>query len=176
VTTGFRILPRIRAVDTGLIARLLAAAFMFLPLAAVAQTQSAPTNSAPGSSEKQIRAALDSWRQDFNAGRAERVCDLFARDAIASYQGQPERRYDAICGLIKTALADTTRRLAYTVDIKEVLVFGAVATVRLVWTLQIAPKDGTPSYRVEEQAMDLFQRQADGKWRIIRSLAYPSEP
>jgi hypothetical protein len=51
-----------------------------------------------------IRAALDSWTKAFNSRDADRVCDLFARDLIAAYQGQPERNYDAICALLSSSL------------------------------------------------------------------------
>ena len=29
----------------------------------------------------EIRAALTQWTEDFNAGRTDKVCDLFAKDA-----------------------------------------------------------------------------------------------
>jgi steroid delta-isomerase len=59
-------------------------------------------------------------------------------------------------------------------DIKEILVLGDVAVVRLVWTLTIAPKDGA-SIESIEPGMDIFQRQADGSWQIIRYMAYERE-
>lgn len=36
----------------------------------------------------------------FNSRDIGRVCDLSSRDLIASYQGQPERGYDALCALL----------------------------------------------------------------------------
>ncbi|HEX2216850.1 MAG TPA: hypothetical protein VHG27_09210, partial [Xanthobacteraceae bacterium] len=32
-----------------------------------------------------IRATLEAWTADFNAGRADKVCDLFARDLVAQF-------------------------------------------------------------------------------------------
>jgi steroid delta-isomerase len=59
-------------------------------------------------------------------------------------------------------------------DIKEVLVFGDVAVVRLVWTLTIEPKDGA-SIESVEPGMDIFKKQTDGSWQIIRYMAYERE-
>src|SRR5205814_7333755 len=56
--------------------------------------------------DKAIRAALEDWTPAFNARDAGRVCGLFSRDLIASYQGQPERNYDALCALLTASLAD----------------------------------------------------------------------
>src|SRR5438309_7664243 len=52
---------------------------------------------------EEIRAALDNWTKAFNSRDAGHVCDLFARDLVAAYQGQPERNYDAICLVIEFA-------------------------------------------------------------------------
>ncbi len=54
------------------------------------------------------------------------------------------------------------------------LVFGDVAVVRLVWTLTIEPKDGA-SIESIEPGMDIFRKQADGSWQIIRYMAYERE-
>jgi hypothetical protein len=51
-----------------------------------------------GSSEAQqeIDAALDKWTMAFNDRDAHVVCDLFAPDLIADYQGQPQRSYASL--------------------------------------------------------------------------------
>ena len=56
-----------------------------------------------------IRAALTQWMADFNAGRADKVCALFAPDLIAVYRGQPDRGYDALCDLLKRSLNDRSK-------------------------------------------------------------------
>jgi steroid delta-isomerase len=59
-------------------------------------------------------------------------------------------------------------------DIKEVLVFGDVAVVRLVWTLTVKLANGA-SVESVEPGMDIFKKQADGSWQIIRYMAYERE-
>jgi steroid delta-isomerase len=119
----------------------------------------------------EIRAALAHWTDDFNAARADKVCDLFAKDARADVAGVPERDYDAICEVLTRSLADKTQRYSYATDIKEILVFGDVAVVRLVWTLAIEKQDGGSAKSIEP-GMDIFQKQPDGSWKIIRYMSY----
>ena len=118
----------------------------------------------------EIRAALTQWTEDFNAGRTDKVCDLFAKDARADVAGAAERDYTAICDVLTRSLNDKTRHYSYAKDIKEVLVFGDVAVVRLVWTLTIKEKDGSTIESIEP-GMDIFRKQ-HGSWKIIRYMAY----
>ena len=52
--------------------------------------------------------------EDFNAGRAEKVCGLFAPDLKADYRGQPERSHGELCGLLQRSLGDPTRKYTCT--------------------------------------------------------------
>jgi steroid delta-isomerase len=117
-----------------------------------------------------IRARLEKWTNDFNSGRAEEVCDLFSREAIADFRGQPERNYDEICALLKRSLADPVRKFQYELDLRETIVANDLAVVRLAWTLLVSPGNVSST----EPGMDVFRKEADGKWRIIRYLAYES--
>src|SRR5438552_13052992 len=84
-----------------------------------------------------IRAALEDWRTAFNDRDQRRVCDLFAADLIANYQGQPERNHASLCELLRNSLQDTERTYQYSFKLNEILVYGEAAVVRLVWTLEI---------------------------------------
>jgi uncharacterized protein (TIGR02246 family) len=123
-----------------------------------------------------IRTALDNWTKAFNSRDVGHVCDLFARDLVAVYQGQPERNYDAICALLLNSLRDREKSYHYGLDLKEILVSGDLGAVRLVWTLTVARKDGGVIQTVEEPGIDIFQRQPDGAWKIARYLAFPIAP
>ena len=121
--------------------------------------------------EAAIRAALAKWTEDFNAGRAQAVCDLFAPDLRYDFRGFPERDYRNICKQLRESLRDTTKKYSYSLDIREILVAGDLAVVRLVWTLTITLGDGREVTSVEP-GMDVFRRQPDGSWKIIRYIAY----
>jgi ketosteroid isomerase-like protein len=132
---------------------------------AVAESKEAP--------EAAIRAALEKWTADFNAGNAEEVCSLFSSELRYDFRGHPERNYRDICTLLHRALEDRTKKYSYTLQTKEILVSDELAVVRLVWTLRMWPIN-RPGSSVEsiEPGIDIFHRQADGSWKIIRYLAY----
>jgi steroid delta-isomerase len=104
------------------------------------------------------------------------VCDLFAGDLVAVYQGQPERNYDAICTLLSNSLRDREKSYHYSLDLKEILVSGDLGAVRLVWTLTVAREDGGVIETIDEPGIDVFRRQPDGVWKIARYLAFPIAP
>ena len=123
--------------------------------------------------ESEIRSAVENWRSAFNARDEDGVCALFAPDLVANYQGEPERDYASLCEMLRAAIRDPDVAYRYSVEIKEIMVSGEAAVVRLVWTLEMA-RAGSPTQTIEEPAVDIFHHQADGSWKISRYLAYPA--
>jgi uncharacterized protein (TIGR02246 family) len=121
--------------------------------------------------EKAIRDALTRWTADFNARDASRI-DLFAPDLRYDFRGQPERDFNAMCSGLKQALADRSKTLSYAFDIKEIIVSGDMAIVRLVWTSKLSRSDSGQVIETKEPGLDVFRRQPDGMWRISRYMAY----
>ena len=93
--------------------------------------------------ETAIRAALEQWRQDFNARKAEHICDLFAPELLYDFQGLPEQNYTLLCDRLHKALASETPNITYGLRIKEVIVSGDLAVVRLTWISTVTAADGT---------------------------------
>ena len=122
--------------------------------------------------EKAIRDALARWTADFNARDANRICDLFAPDLRYDFRGLPERDYNAICSLLQRALADRSKTITYSFDIKEIIVSGDMAIVRLVWTSKVSREGSAQVTETKEPGLDVFRRQPDGQWRIARYMAY----
>lgn len=162
VATWARARPRIRS---GLLSLLVSVA---LTCTAGAQSDS-PTQTA-------IRGALTQWMEAFNAGDAAKVCGLFAPDLIAQVRGQPERSYTDLCNLLKRSLSDPTKTYTYALVLKEILVAGDVAVVRLTWTLKVRQKDTGNETATDEFGIDIFRRQADGSWKIARFMSYDTSP
>ena len=129
-----------------------------------------PWSFADDAAQAGIRAALTQWTADFNAGNADKVCGLFAPDLIAQYRGQPERNYEALCGVLQRSLSDRSKSYQYS------LVTGDLAVVRLVWTLKVRRKDSGAEVSSDEPGMDIFRRQPDGSWKITRYIAYEAPP
>lgn len=149
------------------VALLVAAAALAAPFEPAGWAQSTEA------AQNDIRSALDKWRSAFNDRDGRHVCDLFAPDLIANYQGQPERDFAALCQLLRSSVQDTERTYRYSFHIDEILVFGATAVVRLIWTLEI-DKNGAAKDVIEEPAIDIFRQQSDGDWKISRYLAFPA--
>ena len=139
--------------------------------ALVALTLFAVDARAADDAESAIRAVLVNWTNNFNAGKADVVCDLFDPELRYEYRGFPERGYRDICKLLQSSLADDSKTYAYSLDIQEVLVSGNLAVVRLVWTLKATLGNGQEVTSVEP-GMDVFRRAPDGTWKIFRYLAY----
>ena len=122
--------------------------------------------------QNQIRVALEKWKLDFNAGDASQACALFAPDLISDFRGQPEDTYNSLCANMQMALSDPNQTYHYDLEIKEILVSGDLAVVRLVWTMKQHPKNGGPEQTTREPGMDIFRRQPDASWKISRYMAY----
>jgi hypothetical protein len=67
-----------------------AIALLLAPLAACGPVETAET---------EIRGALTQWMADFNEGKADKVCNLFAPDLKSDFRGQPERNFDELCAV-----------------------------------------------------------------------------
>jgi ketosteroid isomerase-like protein len=125
--------------------------------------------------ENEIRAALENWRSAFNDRDEQQVCDIFAPDVIANYEGEPERDFASLCQMLQTTVQDRERTYRYSLKINDILVYGDTAIVRVVWTLEI-DKINASKEIIEEPAVDIFRLQADQSWKISRYFAYASSP
>jgi ketosteroid isomerase-like protein len=140
-------------------------------LTALALVFAGPAGAEDTTDQAGIRAALAQWTEDFNARRADKICDLFESGVVADIRTQPEQNFKIVCDRLQGVLRDAARTYTYSSDIKEILVFGDVAVVRLVWTLTITGGAEGEEKSVET-GMDLFRRQSDGSWKIMRWIAY----
>jgi uncharacterized protein (TIGR02246 family) len=121
-----------------------------------------------------ITGRLQHWAEAFNARDAAAACDLFAPDLIATIRGTPERGRAAVCAQLALVLADPNKQLHYTPDIREIIISGNLAVVRLVWTL--TEQRGSMIHKSEEAGIDIFRKQRDGSWVISRYLTFSTDP
>ena len=129
------------------------------------------TARADDAAKAEIAAALESWRSDFNARRSGAICDLFAPELRYDFRGLPEQTYEQLCERLKRALSDTSRGFHYELTLKEIIVSGDLAVVRLTWHSTLTAADGTRD-SADEPGLDVFRRGPDGRWKIIRYIAY----
>jgi ketosteroid isomerase-like protein len=114
------------------------------------------------------------WTDAFNQREAAKTCELFAKSAVASYQGVPEKNYDAICNNLKKILAKSDRKYQYSYKIQDVYRSQSLAAVRVTWYLQEYVQDKMVSLTVD-QGLDVFQQNKDGQWQIVNYVAFPDK-
>ena len=102
---------------------------------------------AEDSAEVAIRSALARWTQDFNNRNAEKACSLFAQDLRYDFRGYPERDYRDICDRMQRSLGDASKTYSYDLDVREIIVSGDIAVVRLVWRLTVTLRKASVSSR-----------------------------
>ncbi len=122
-----------------------------------------------------IEQRLRQWTEDFNAGRVDKLCDLFAPDLIANYRGQPEKTFDSLCASLQRDLSAGPRDYRYALELNEIMVSGDMAVVRLIWHLTVTNKATGKAVTSSDRGIDVFRRQPDGKWQIARYIAYEME-
>lgn len=130
-----------------------------------------PAGTALADPAAEVRARLLQWTEDFNAGRKAEACELFSRDLRSDYRGQGEADYATRCRLIERAIDNPLHRFHYEPSIKEIIVEGNLAVVRLDWLETVTPGD----IKVLEPGLDIFRKEPDGRWRIIRYMGYDEE-
>ncbi len=118
-----------------------------------------------------IRTRLQQWTASFNGRDKVGSCDLFSKSLISDVRGQGEASYETRCAIIRQALDDPKRSFHYDLNVKEIIIAQTVAIVRLDWILKISPDDVTST----ETGLDVFRKESDGQWRIIRYMAYGAE-
>jgi uncharacterized protein (TIGR02246 family) len=156
---------RSKWVAAAMLRRLIIVLIVICPSGSPSRAQSTETDQAA------IRAALTKWTDDFNAGNVAAVCGLFAPGLRYDYKGFPERGYQDICDGLRGSLTDQTKRYHYSLEIKEIVVSSDLAAVRLTWTLQVIRPDAPPQLS-HEHGIDIFRKEPDGAWKIIRFIAY----
>jgi ketosteroid isomerase-like protein len=131
-----------------------------------------PALAQPVSAEAEIRVALTQWVADFNAGRADKVCDIYAPSLRGDVRGTPERDFDAHCKLLHEVLGDPSRSFSLKLVLRDVVAERDMAAVRLVWILTTRDTATGQASTAEKQGLDIFGRGSDGAWRILRFMNY----
>ncbi|MFM0729631.1 nuclear transport factor 2 family protein [Paraburkholderia sediminicola] len=149
---------------------LLAMAVVFAAVGAVT-----PAHADVNSDRAAITDRLQRWAVAFNARDAAGVCDVFAPDLISTVPEALDGSRDALCERLSAVLAKPELQLHYdSPDLREIIVSGDIAVVRLFWTL--TARKGGESSVTTEAGMDIFKRQPDGKWSIARFISFSATP
>lgn len=122
-----------------------------------------------------FQAIFSNWTKAFNEKRYPEVCDLFSGSLVADYQGAPKKDYASICNGFKNLFAEKSSVHHNDFRMHQIYRTADLATVRITWYLDVY-KDGAHVSSVQEEGLDVFQKQEDGKWKIVNFIAYPVPP
>jgi uncharacterized protein (TIGR02246 family) len=129
----------------------------------------------PDADRAAITARLQHWAAAFDAHDAAGIRDLFAPDLVAIVPGAIDGTRDSLCANLAALLARPDLQLHYDApEIREIIISGDIAIVRPIWTL--TTRKGGEQYVATEAGIDIFKRQADGIWSIIRFAAFTDKP
>jgi steroid delta-isomerase len=146
---------------------------MAVMLAGLSATAMAQTN--VESDKAAITERLQRWAAAFNARDTAGICDLFAADLAYTVPEVADGNRNRLCSHLDTLLATPGLQLHYgKPDIREIIVSGDIAIVRLAWTL--TARKGAARDTGTEPGMDIFKRQPDGRWSIVRFIAFSTTP
>jgi len=121
--------------------------------------------------QEAIRQRFQEWVVAFNGKNSAAVCDLFAPDLVYSLPEVLQGTREQLCGNLERLFKRADLHVHYDPPtIHEILVSGDLAVVRLTWTLTAEAKGARDT--TTEEGIDIFYRQADGRWSIARFIAF----
>lgn len=156
----------------GQILRGVAVSTLFLMAAHTALAETPPAPRARESDADAIKGALLAWAAAFNAGNKDAVCRIFAPDLSFDFGKIQNGTYTDLCEQLRRVLGEADAHYRYELGLKEILISGDLAVVRLEWRLTITrPEWAQPALDIEH-AIDVLRHEPDGTWRIFRFLGY----
>ena len=124
---------------------------------------------APSGDEAKIRQALADWVTASNAGDRHRSNQIWAKDLIGYYPGQPDDTYERELAAERRPSAPPTVKTS--LSIIEVIVSGDLAVVHDVWRFARATPNPTAADSI--RGFEVWRKQKDGTWKISRWLTAP---
>jgi ketosteroid isomerase-like protein len=143
--------------------------FVVLALLVSASLSAQPQASSGADGEKQIRAALARWVEAANRQDWKAALDVWAPDLIGWYPGEPDDTYQQEA---EFAAHPKPRSETYQVTVNEVIVSGPLAVVRDTWVITDKLPSGQ-SKAVTLRSYEIWHRQSDSRWKIIRWISSP---
>ena len=120
--------------------------------------------------EAKIRAALADWVEASNAGDRHRSNQIWARDLIGYYPGQPDDTYEKEIAAEKRVSGGPPQTRT-SLSIVEVIVSGDLAVVHDIWRFTRTTPNPTATDSI--RGFEVWRKQKDGSWKISRWLSAP---
>lgn len=146
--------------------------FVNLSILLVALTFFSETHAGIKDNKINFQKIFSTWTKAFNEKKFPEVCELFSKSITADYQGTPRKDYSIICNGFKKIFAEKNKYYHNAFKIHHLYHSNDLAAVRITWYLDVYEK-GKHISSTREEGLDIFQKQANGDWKIIYFLAYP---
>lgn len=141
-------------------------------------THATPARADDEADKAAITDRLQRWAAAFNSRDARGACDLFADSLVSTVPSALDAGRETVCQRLAAILARPDITLHYTPDIREIILAGDIAVVRLFWTL--TSQRGDERSVSTEAGLDIFQRRPSGApggtWSVIRFMAFTADP
>ncbi|VVC75377.1 hypothetical protein AQUSIP_06670 [Aquicella siphonis] len=113
-----------------------------------------------------------SWTKTFNQKKYPEVCDLFSKSIVADYQGSQRKNYSKLCFGFKKIFKEKNMVYHNNFKIHKIYHSNNLAAVRITWYLDIY-KNGAHVSTIQEEGLDILQKQSNNQWQIVNFIAYP---
>ena len=129
------------------------------------------TPSSQSKDKAELEKVIKDWTTGFNKKDLNASCALFSKSVVADYRGYKERDYKAICSEFKKIFANKNMRYEYRYKIHNIHRYGNLAAIRITWYLHVF-KDGKEVSAVQDEGMDILEKDDNDQWKIINYIAY----
>jgi ketosteroid isomerase-like protein len=119
-----------------------------------------------------INVAKTEYRDGFNTGDADRVLSVFAPEFTDNSDGRPSRYGKDAPIKLRRYLAELfgEYEVRLTVIMTSIVVLGSAAYDYGWHEFTLTPKGGGEVQLVRKRYLELWGKQANGEWRIIRHI------
>ena len=122
-----------------------------------------------------VWATFETWLGAYERGDIDGVMAIFAPDVAFSWQGLPDQRHGELRKAYEFDFGARAPGSAWVPQVQEVYADGNLAFVRAHWEQVTTAADGTRTVTARNRSLDVLRRDADGQWRIFRSMNYPEK-
>ena len=123
-----------------------------------------------------IKKAGQEFGDAFRANDVDGMASFYAADAVIMPPNEPEvRGTDAIRTWIQ-ALVDRFSIQEFNVTPLEVVAAGDWGLRRATVSWRLAPKGGGEALHLSTKFLQIWQRQSDGSWKVLRGIWNSNDP
>ena len=119
-----------------------------------------------------INVAKTEYREGFNTGNADRVLSVFAPEFTDNSDGRPSRYGKDAPLKLRRYLAElfAEYEVRLTIIMVSIVVLGSTAYDYGWHEFTLTPRKGGEARLVRKRYLELWGKQANGEWRIIRYI------